>query len=151
MSYVDKLMYLIVSNIYVFFFLMILRPPRSTRTDTLFPYTTLFRSSAQSYSLPLTAANLCNRAIELMLIMLPRPRGAMRRATAWPTRQTPVRLVSRTCAQSCSVISRKGAVAATTALLPRIWIGPRRTDERRVGKGCGIRLRFVGGELHVKK
>src|SRR3546814_763872 len=27
-------------------FLMILRPPRSTRTDTLFPYTTLFRSSA---------------------------------------------------------------------------------------------------------
>src|SRR3546814_9737523 len=25
---------------------MILRPPRSTRTDTLFPYTTLFRSKA---------------------------------------------------------------------------------------------------------
>src|SRR3546814_19644993 len=30
------------------FFLMIRRPPRSTRTDTLFPYTTLFRS----HSLP---------------------------------------------------------------------------------------------------
>src|SRR3546814_16289947 len=30
--------------IYIFFFLMIRRPPRSTRTDTLFPYTTLFRS-----------------------------------------------------------------------------------------------------------
>src|SRR3546814_12804504 len=29
-----------------FFFLMIRRPPRSTRTDTLFPYTTLFRSGA---------------------------------------------------------------------------------------------------------
>src|SRR3546814_5166591 len=29
-----------------FFFLMIRRPPRSTRTDTLFPYTTLFRSHA---------------------------------------------------------------------------------------------------------
>src|SRR3546814_19454064 len=28
------------------FFLMIRRPPRSTRTDTLFPYTTLFRSLA---------------------------------------------------------------------------------------------------------
>src|SRR3546814_18323546 len=28
----------------IFFFLMIRRPPRSTRTDTLFPYTTLFRS-----------------------------------------------------------------------------------------------------------
>src|SRR3546814_1060356 len=30
----------------IFFFLMIRRPPRSTRTDTLFPYTTLFRSAA---------------------------------------------------------------------------------------------------------
>src|SRR3546814_4673423 len=28
----------------VFFFLMLRLPPRSTRTDTLFPYTTLFRS-----------------------------------------------------------------------------------------------------------
>src|SRR3546814_20361709 len=32
--------------IILFFFLMIRRPPRSTRTDTLFPYTTLFRSLA---------------------------------------------------------------------------------------------------------
>src|SRR3546814_17090841 len=30
------------------FFLMIRRPPRSTRTDTLFPYTTLFRSEGIS-------------------------------------------------------------------------------------------------------
>src|SRR3546814_1864341 len=30
----------------VLVFLMIRRPPRSTRTDTLFPYTTLFRSSS---------------------------------------------------------------------------------------------------------
>src|SRR3546814_1034000 len=29
---------------YHFFCLMLRRPPRSTRTDTLFPYTTLFRS-----------------------------------------------------------------------------------------------------------
>src|SRR3546814_12491242 len=31
-------------RLFFFFFLMIRRPPRSTRTDTLFPYTTLFRS-----------------------------------------------------------------------------------------------------------
>src|SRR3546814_3817343 len=31
---------------YFFFFLMVRRPPRSTRTDTLFPYTTLVRSSS---------------------------------------------------------------------------------------------------------
>src|SRR3546814_11299487 len=37
MSYIFRLLSMI-------FFLMIRRPPRSTRTDTLFPYTTLFRS-----------------------------------------------------------------------------------------------------------
>src|SRR3546814_11693039 len=35
---------LVFSIFHYFFFLMIRRPPRSTRTDTLFPYTTLFRS-----------------------------------------------------------------------------------------------------------
>src|SRR6056297_491722 len=36
-----------VQSLFVyFFFLMIRRPPRSTRTDTLFPYTTLFRAHA---------------------------------------------------------------------------------------------------------
>src|SRR3546814_11369744 len=34
------------SSIHLFFFLMIRRPPRSTLTDTLFPYTTLFRSGS---------------------------------------------------------------------------------------------------------
>src|SRR3546814_2596938 len=34
---------------------MIRRPPRSTRTDTLFPYTTLFRSPCPASSCPATA------------------------------------------------------------------------------------------------
>src|SRR3546814_14049945 len=37
--------FVVFIDIVVLFFLMILRPPRSTRTDTLFPYTTLFRSA----------------------------------------------------------------------------------------------------------
>src|SRR3546814_10335689 len=41
----------------MFFFLMIRRPPRSTRTDTLFPYTTLFRSDRRS-------AGWCHAGIE---------------------------------------------------------------------------------------
>src|SRR3546814_17698740 len=40
-----------------FFFLMIRRPPRSTRTDTLFPYTTLFRSMAMSVPTAVSAAH----------------------------------------------------------------------------------------------
>src|SRR3546814_17719976 len=42
---------LLISFVVLFFsifFLMIRRPPRSTRTDTLFPYTTLFRSVAKA-------------------------------------------------------------------------------------------------------
>src|SRR3546814_17510986 len=38
-------MYCFFSVFCFLFFLMIRRPPRSTRTDTLFPYTTLFRSA----------------------------------------------------------------------------------------------------------
>src|SRR3546814_19372749 len=38
------------SLLLLFLFLMILRPPRSTRTDTLFPYTTLFRSPVSTKS-----------------------------------------------------------------------------------------------------
>src|SRR3546814_10303363 len=37
--------------LFLFFFLMLRRPPRSTRTDTLFPYTTLFRSDRQYFLL----------------------------------------------------------------------------------------------------
>src|SRR3546814_16452829 len=39
--------FLVVVFLFSFFFLMIRRPPRSTRTDTLFPYTTLFRSASR--------------------------------------------------------------------------------------------------------
>src|SRR3546814_20390637 len=34
---------------FCFFFVLIPRPPRSTRTDTLFPYTTLFRSPQEVF------------------------------------------------------------------------------------------------------
>src|SRR3546814_6411421 len=40
---------------------MIRRPPRSTRTDTLFPYTTLFRSAATLHQ----CANRCRTVEEL--------------------------------------------------------------------------------------
>src|SRR3546814_11172753 len=49
--HLDLLYYLRSALVYLFFFLMIRRPPRSTRTDTLFPYTTLFLSRGSSFSL----------------------------------------------------------------------------------------------------
>src|SRR3546814_20269310 len=44
LSYSVDFYIVVVVHSRVFFFLIIRRPPRSTRTDTLFPYTTLFRS-----------------------------------------------------------------------------------------------------------
>src|SRR3546814_1225587 len=44
--YTHVLLLIIDEFVSSFFFLLIRRPPRSTRTDTLFPYTTLFRSGA---------------------------------------------------------------------------------------------------------
>src|SRR3546814_4047893 len=54
---------------------MIRRPPRSTRTDTLFPYTTLFRSRSR------------------LVAVSPRCRSASRRCTAW-SRSSPPTAVS---------------------------------------------------------
>src|SRR3546814_5568080 len=55
-----------------FFFLMLRRPPRSTRTDTLFPYTTLFRSAR-----PATGRG----------IVATQPEGKGRRRGSYPRRQ----------------------------------------------------------------
>src|SRR3546814_14869853 len=41
---------------------MIRRPPRSTRTDTLLPYTTLFRSDMKRTHLPLNALRVLDAA-----------------------------------------------------------------------------------------
>src|SRR3546814_14964694 len=46
-----------------FFFLMIRRPPRSTRTDTLFPYTTLFRSHRVLVVVPVHSQRRAGRDI----------------------------------------------------------------------------------------
>src|SRR3546814_1864328 len=48
----NVLFYDLCSSVGGFFFLMIRRPPRSTRTDTLFPYTPLFRSAAPPPAAP---------------------------------------------------------------------------------------------------
>src|SRR3546814_4904906 len=53
-----------------FFFLMIRRPPRSTRTDTLFPYTTLFRSAdVHVGELALHQLELADRLTELLALV----------------------------------------------------------------------------------
>src|SRR3546814_555117 len=49
------------------FFLMIRRPPRSTRTDTLFPYTTLFRSAQRGALFGLVAVVAGHQQVQAAL------------------------------------------------------------------------------------
>src|SRR3546814_9777719 len=55
---------------------MIRRPPRSTRTDTLFPYTTLFRSGAAGFARPIGDTSF--------LLRRPIPPGPLKRAVRLP-------------------------------------------------------------------
>src|SRR3546814_15037550 len=85
----------VIDTCSLFFFLMIRRPPRSTRTDTLFPYTTLFRS-------PLVA----DRAL-LPLLLLPQ---------SWQQLRQPLR---RWLLQLCRRLLHQGLVGAADCVL--LW------------------------------
>src|SRR3546814_6614741 len=50
---------------FVVFFLRIRRPPRSTRTDTLFPYTTLFRSLCLAFPFTSRDTSMMDDQLEL--------------------------------------------------------------------------------------
>src|SRR3546814_5166051 len=65
---------------------MIRRPPRSTRTDTLFPYTTLFRSPARYAALHTGTSCSPNRRVQLAADTAPRP---MRMAKSKPSTGKP--------------------------------------------------------------
>src|SRR3546814_7295555 len=65
---------------FCYFFLMRRRPPRSTRTDTLFPYTTLFRSPFSADSrMPFSTDGIYSRGMLPPLIssrkVMPAPRS----------------------------------------------------------------------------
>src|SRR3546814_18524695 len=54
-----------VIRLRLFFFLMIRLPPRSTRTDTLFPYSTLFRSPSAGVPGLFYAFGFCGHGFQL--------------------------------------------------------------------------------------
>src|SRR3546814_8304382 len=55
---------------------MIRRPPRSTRTDTLFPYTTLFRNVQYHYFSPTSGFTTCRRNRRIVGCAAARPCAA---------------------------------------------------------------------------
>src|SRR3546814_12925524 len=141
----------------MFFFLMIRRPPRSTRTDTLFPYTTLFRSphltdfSRFAGRLVIICPDndaagyeyLALIAIELVKV------GATVRVLRFPTAYTPVdgKLVKKPYVMGegddMADHLKNGwnteliREAVSNSGVPLTWSLEDRSKERRVGKAGG--------------
>src|SRR3546814_12343366 len=137
----------------LFFFLMIRRPPRSTRTDTLFPYTTLFRSRRRQRADGVRGAG--------------RPAAGRRRVSwrhaACATPETPA-CVPGFC---FAIVTRRGGrpphpIRSTKAtvrdpesfplVLPQPVSGRFRRDRKRVGEGQRVVVRVdLGGSRIIQK
>src|SRR3546814_13920910 len=123
-----------------FFFLMIRRPPRSTRTDTLFPYTTLFRSKG-----PVVAST--------------QRRGETSGGAATANSTTSPGVMFGTAARQVanSEAGRAPAGRHATRVERERWkagrrpLRWRRSEERRVGKECVSTCRAGWSPYHEKK
>src|SRR3546814_13756454 len=113
---------------------MIRRPPRSTRTDTLFPYTTLFRSPRPS---------MLARKVRA------RSRIARRSAMLFPILSQSDRrlLASFSLARSSAVDWRRWENRETIFSCT----SSDRSEERRVGKECVSTCRSRCAPYHSKK
>src|SRR3546814_15505007 len=108
---------------------MIRRPPRSTRTDTLFPYTTLFRSDA-------------SRITDMRT-------GAVTAIGA--------KYLARKTSKILGHVGARGTAYWNVRLLDRIFdfdeirVHSRRSEERRVGKECVSTCRSRWSPSNAKK
>src|SRR3546814_12959217 len=117
-----------------FFFLMIRRPPRSTRTDTLFPYTTLFRSSEAQAAVP--GADPAAGALHP-------DRPLCQCLRQGPDRTVKARMVADRQDRD-EARRRRAQMGNRLALLCD------RSEERRVGKEVFVRV-DLGGRRSIKK
>src|SRR3546814_20574946 len=122
---------------------MILRPPRSTRTDTLFPYTTLFRSRSDLFGEPVKphpAGSLAKRSIDDVA-----PNGAIPRnaATGSSGQQDALSYKERLRGAQDPPEERSGELARRESRIDfgesehLLAGGSARPTERRVGEDCG--------------
>src|SRR3546814_11844294 len=126
-----------------FFFLMIRRPPRSTRTDTLFPYTTLFRSPDDREVIDLMLAHVPTNKVE----------GAYNRAAYMERRRELAiiwaELVSQNLLKPADLVPLPVKANPFKGVKRQPQSTPR-SEERRVGKECVVRV-DLGGRRIIKK
>src|SRR3546814_18416059 len=131
---------------------MIRRPPRSTRTDTLFPYTTLCRSARGRRSQARRTAARARRPASAdrslsrprCAAKLPDPAGAVRRNTM------------SCCATHDEVMKQTLLIDPVCGMQVDPADGKlvnehARSEERRVGEECGSTCRSRWSTVHTKK
>src|SRR3546814_18491434 len=129
---------------YFFFFLRYRRPPKSTRTDTLFPYPTLFRSLALRHEAETIQAGDRRQFAEILPVM-----GVERQRIS--------RVADAGIAQRRVLIARTRAVDLARRISGRPEARERRgrvvgPDRKSVGEVKRVRGRVVpGGCRHIKK
>src|SRR3546814_21103673 len=106
---------------------MIRRPPRSTRTDTLFPYTTLFRSGhVMGYGLSLITLDLSDTKSLAEAQAKIRAYAAANTGRKW--------IIGTGWNQELWGLGRFPTAAELDPAVSDVTV---RTDERRVGTECG--------------
>src|SRR3546814_7550886 len=111
---------------FVIFFLMIRRPPRSTRTDTLFPYTTLFRSRCRIRPASVPPARGQGRRGERFHSV---PSAVRRRVGRSPRRRRGLRSSHRADWSPLRLRANRAP-----PLAPRPWLRPRRIRAPRAAR-----------------
>src|SRR3546814_14884699 len=108
---------------------MIRRPPGSTRTDTLFPYTTLFRSAFERHD----GGRIAGKALLRKGIHLKEGNGVHIICSSL-SRQHSYSPCSASC--SCSISTATSFDRRGSLWLSTCPSGSARSEERRVGKEC---------------
>src|SRR3546814_15331975 len=122
---------------------MIRRPPRSTRTDTLFPYTTLFRSGDHRRALPRHPEDAGRKGAG-RLLRASRRSGPQEKALDVGTARLAEAAAARGHAAGGSAIA--GPEKGHSATARRAF--EERSEERRVGKECVSTVRSGGSRDH---
>src|SRR3546814_15571657 len=133
---------------------MIRRPPRSTRTDTLFPYTTLFRSVVAQRTGhprgrgPLSLDEFC--ALDHALISAEGGgfSGLVDDTLAMMDRRRRVTVSVQTYALAPLVVANSDCLCTLPRRFLAKYAAAIRSDERRVGKECCSTYRARGWPQH---
>src|SRR3546814_8434602 len=126
---------------------MIRRPPRSTRTDTLFPYTTLFRSRPRRSAGRRSLLEILQQRLDLVDIVVGQrvALGEMRDQRRQPATEKPVHQPPR-FARDIAVAREQRQIQVTpgVGLLPERLLGAKASEQCIDGVGApGAR----GGEI----